>query len=86
MMKQMKQRNILRSLQMLFPSRGSDVDGKLEFDLTEGFNANDGKFGEPVNVCTPGCSAVVHLINPLSSFPFFNDQWVSSFNYSGCCC
>ena len=45
MMKQMKQRNILRSLQMLFPSRGSDVDGKLEFDLTEGFNANDGNLG-----------------------------------------
>ena len=44
---------------------GSDVDGKLEFDLNEGFNADDGKFGEPVNVGTPGCSAAVHLISPL---------------------
>ena len=52
---------------------GSDVDGKLEFDLNEGFNTDDGKFGEPVNVATPGCSAAVQLISslpfPVSSLP-----------------
>lgn len=44
---------------------GSDVDGKLEFDLNEGFNIDDGKFGEPANIGAPGCSTTVHLISPL---------------------
>uniref|UniRef100_A0A5B7BCU0 Putative BAH domain,TFIIS helical bundle-like domain isoform 1 n=1 Tax=Davidia involucrata TaxID=16924 RepID=A0A5B7BCU0_DAVIN len=43
------------------PAAGaSDVDGKPEFDLNEGFIVDDGKYGEPINL-----SAAVHLINPL---------------------
>ncbi|XP_057950715.1 uncharacterized protein LOC131145574 [Malania oleifera] len=46
-------------------SGGSDADTKLEFDLNEGFNVDDGKCGEPINLVPPGCSASVNLISPL---------------------
>ncbi|XP_022767604.1 mucin-19-like isoform X2 [Durio zibethinus] len=41
---------------------GADTDAKVEFDLNEGFNADEGKFGEPNNLTAPGCSAPVQLI------------------------
>ncbi|XWS60695.1 hypothetical protein CRYUN_Cryun07bG0057700 [Craigia yunnanensis] len=44
---------------------GADTDAKVEFDLNEGFNADEGKFGEPNNLTAPGCSAPVQLISPL---------------------
>lgn len=44
----------------------SDMDAKVEFDLNEGFNADDGKFGEPNNLTAPGCSTALRLISPLS--------------------
>ncbi|XVF50283.1 hypothetical protein PTKIN_Ptkin04bG0083800 [Pterospermum kingtungense] len=44
---------------------GADTDSKVEFDLNEGFNADEGKFGEPNNLTSPGCSAPVQLISPL---------------------
>lgn len=40
------------------------ADAKVEFDLNEGFNADDGKPGEPKN-STPGCSTAGRLISPL---------------------
>ncbi|XP_062026347.1 uncharacterized protein LOC133742689 [Rosa rugosa] len=43
----------------------SDMDAKVEFDLNEGFNADDGKFGEPNNLTAPGCSTALRLISPL---------------------
>ncbi|XVF12130.1 hypothetical protein REPUB_Repub08aG0088100 [Reevesia pubescens] len=44
---------------------GADTDAKVEFDLNEGFNADEGKFGEMNNLTAPGCSAPVQLISPL---------------------
>ncbi|OMO78446.1 hypothetical protein COLO4_24764 [Corchorus olitorius] len=44
---------------------GVDTDAKVEFDLNEGFNADEGKFGEPNSSTAPGCSAPVQLISPL---------------------
>ncbi|XP_050376347.1 uncharacterized protein LOC126793771 [Argentina anserina] len=43
----------------------SDMDAKVKFDLNEGFNADDGKFGEPNNLTAPGCSSALRLITPL---------------------
>ncbi|CAL5327222.1 unnamed protein product [Camellia sinensis] len=49
-----------------FPTAGaSDIHTKLKFDLNEGFIADDGKYGEHINWAGPGCSASVHLVNPL---------------------
>ncbi|XVE57098.1 hypothetical protein DITRI_Ditri04bG0064500 [Diplodiscus trichospermus] len=48
------------------PTTGAaDTDAKVEFDLNEGLNADEGKFGEPNNLRPPGCSAPVQLISPL---------------------
>ncbi|KAK6924883.1 Bromo adjacent homology (BAH) domain [Dillenia turbinata] len=44
---------------------GSDPDVKLEFDLNEGFNADEGKYGKTNSVVAPGTSAAIHIINPL---------------------
>ncbi|KAL2459404.1 BAH domain [Forsythia ovata] len=41
-------------------------DGKIKFDLNEGFIADDGKYGEPLNFISPD-STSVHVINPLLS-------------------
>ncbi|KAM2699747.1 hypothetical protein EV1_038584 [Malus domestica] len=43
----------------------ADVDAKVEFDLNEGFNADDGKYGEPNNLTAPGCSTAHQLISPV---------------------
>ncbi|GAV81019.1 BAH domain-containing protein/Med26 domain-containing protein [Cephalotus follicularis] len=43
----------------------SDVDTKVGFDLNEGFNADDGKYGEPNNLTAPGSSAAVQFMSPL---------------------
>ncbi|KAK6920755.1 Bromo adjacent homology (BAH) domain [Dillenia turbinata] len=43
----------------------SDPDAKLEFDLNEGFNADDGKYGESNSVVAPSSSGAIHIINPL---------------------
>ncbi|KAL6178178.1 hypothetical protein ACLB2K_049697 [Fragaria x ananassa] len=43
----------------------SDMDAKVKFDLNEGFNADDGKFGEPHISTAPGCSTALRLISPL---------------------
>ncbi|KAK8512110.1 hypothetical protein V6N12_031838 [Hibiscus sabdariffa] len=56
---------------------GADTDSKVEFDLNEGFNVDEGKFGDPNNLTASGCSAPAQLISPLpfpvssisSSFP-----------------
>ncbi|KAM6569883.1 hypothetical protein CsatB_017868 [Cannabis sativa] len=45
---------------------GIGTDAKVEFDLNEGFNADDGKIGE-VKISAPGCSPSGHLNSP---FPF----------------
>ncbi|XP_059640983.1 uncharacterized protein LOC132283104 isoform X2 [Cornus florida] len=48
------------------PAAGtSDMDSKAKFDLND--IADDGKYGEPMNLAIPGCSAPVHLI---TSLPF----------------
>ncbi|XP_022727192.1 uncharacterized protein LOC111283065 [Durio zibethinus] len=44
---------------------GAETDAKVEFDLNEGFSADEGKFGEPNNSTALGCSAPVQLISPL---------------------
>ncbi|KAM1739933.1 hypothetical protein ACFX11_015576 [Malus domestica] len=41
------------------------VDAKVEFDLNEGFNADDGKYAEPNNLTVPGCSTALRLISPV---------------------
>lgn len=41
-----------------------DTDAKVEFDLNEGFSADEGKYGEPKN-SAPGCSPAGRLISPL---------------------
>ncbi|XP_022988314.1 uncharacterized protein LOC111485601 isoform X1 [Cucurbita maxima] len=43
----------------------SDMDAKLEFDLNEGFNVDDGKCSEPSSFTTSGCLTTVQLISPL---------------------
>ncbi|ONI08422.1 hypothetical protein PRUPE_5G177500 [Prunus persica] len=43
----------------------AEADAKVEFDLNEGFNADDGKYGEPSNLIAPGCSTALQLISPL---------------------
>ncbi|XWS51007.1 hypothetical protein CRYUN_Cryun12cG0139600 [Craigia yunnanensis] len=47
---------------------GADTNAKVGFDLNEGFNADEGKLGEPNNLIAPGCSAPDQLISPLA-FP-----------------
>lgn len=44
---------------------GSDMDAKVEFDLNEGFNADDGRCGDSNHLTAPGSSAPVQLISPL---------------------
>lgn len=44
----------------------SNTGTKLKFDLNEGFFADEGKCGEPINLGGPACSASVHL----KMFPF----------------
>ncbi|EEF52046.1 conserved hypothetical protein [Ricinus communis] len=44
---------------------GSDIEAKVEFDLNEGFNADDGRYGEMSNLKAPECSTAIQLINPL---------------------
>ena len=43
----------------------SDMDAKLEFDLNEGFNVDDGKCSEPSSFTPSGCLTTVQLISPL---------------------
>lgn len=43
----------------------SDMDAKLEFDLNEGFNVDDGKCSEPSSFTPSGCLSTVQLISPL---------------------
>ncbi|KAJ1387166.1 Transcription elongation factor, TFIIS/CRSP70, N-terminal, sub-type [Sesbania bispinosa] len=43
----------------------SDADAKIEFDLNEGFNADDGKCGEFNSITTSGCAPAVQLISPV---------------------
>ncbi|KAJ7956271.1 BAH domain [Quillaja saponaria] len=48
------------------PAAGvSDIDAKVEFDLNEGLNADDGKCGELNDMMAPGCSDTVQLISPV---------------------
>ncbi|KAF2314707.1 hypothetical protein GH714_030115 [Hevea brasiliensis] len=42
-----------------------DVEAKVEFDLNEGFNGDDGRLGEPNNSKARECSTAVQLISPL---------------------
>ncbi|XP_022134710.1 uncharacterized protein LOC111006917 isoform X2 [Momordica charantia] len=49
----------------------SDMDAKLEFDLNEGFNVDDGKCSEPTSFTPSGCLTTVQLISPLP-FPVSN--------------
>ncbi|KAF5734738.1 BAH domain TFIIS helical bundle-like domain isoform 4 [Tripterygium wilfordii] len=44
-----------------------NADAKVEFDLNEGFNADDAKYGNTNNSISPSCSASIPLISP---FPF----------------
>ncbi|GAB4860590.1 hypothetical protein Ancab_035751 [Ancistrocladus abbreviatus] len=44
---------------------GTDGDVKLEFDLNEGFNVDDGKNGELPSLSAPQCPSSVSLISPL---------------------
>ncbi|XP_043806542.1 uncharacterized protein LOC110599610 isoform X2 [Manihot esculenta] len=37
---------------------GADIVAKVEFDLNEGFNTDDGRYGEPNNSRPPECSTV----------------------------
>ncbi|XP_044479675.1 uncharacterized protein LOC123206510 [Mangifera indica] len=49
-----------------FPAaRGSDMDAKVEFDLNEGFNVDDGKYGESNNLVSSGCKSTIQLMSPL---------------------
>ncbi|XP_050937066.1 uncharacterized protein LOC103493927 isoform X3 [Cucumis melo] len=43
----------------------SDMDAKVEFDLNEGFNVDDGKCSEPSSFTPSGCLTTVQLISPL---------------------
>ncbi|KAJ6765235.1 BAH AND TFIIS DOMAIN-CONTAINING PROTEIN-RELATED [Salix koriyanagi] len=44
---------------------GLDQEKKVEFDLNEGFNADDGKYEELNNLRAPACSTPIQLNNPL---------------------
>ncbi|KAF5734177.1 BAH domain TFIIS helical bundle-like domain isoform 1 [Tripterygium wilfordii] len=44
-----------------------NADAKVEFDLNEGFNADDTKYGDTNNLISPSSSASIPLISP---FPF----------------
>ncbi|GLT73749.1 hypothetical protein SLA2020_455860 [Shorea laevis] len=44
---------------------GLDADSKMGFDLNEGFNTDEGKYGEPNHLTAPGCSAPLQLLSPL---------------------
>ncbi|XP_028781713.1 uncharacterized protein LOC114737890 [Neltuma alba] len=41
------------------------VDAKVEFDLNEGFSADDGKSGEFNSIPVPGCAPAVRVISPV---------------------
>ncbi|KAL5076358.1 hypothetical protein RYX36_015342 [Vicia faba] len=43
----------------------SDADAKVEFDLNEGFGADDGKRGELNSIATSGCAPSVRFISPV---------------------
>ncbi|KAJ0049372.1 hypothetical protein Pint_15392 [Pistacia integerrima] len=44
----------------------TDMEAKVEFDLNEGFNGDDGKYGESNHLTAPECSGTVQqLISPL---------------------
>ncbi|KAF2282899.1 hypothetical protein GH714_043319 [Hevea brasiliensis] len=43
---------------------GADIEAKVEFDLNEGFNTDDERYGEPNNLRTPECSTAIQLISP----------------------
>ncbi|KAF5730095.1 BAH domain TFIIS helical bundle-like domain isoform 1 [Tripterygium wilfordii] len=51
----------------LSPTGGVNADAKVEFDLNEGFNADDAKYGDTNNLISQSCSASLPLISP---FPF----------------
>ncbi|KAI5683505.1 hypothetical protein M9H77_04733 [Catharanthus roseus] len=44
------------------------MNPKMKFDLNEGLNGDDGKFGEPINLSASGCSSSVYAVNTLSSY------------------
>ncbi|KAG8378966.1 hypothetical protein BUALT_Bualt07G0039400 [Buddleja alternifolia] len=46
------------------PAGASDVDTKIEFDLNEGFSADEGKYVEPVNLMSS--STTLQMVNSLS--------------------
>ncbi|XP_037494387.1 uncharacterized protein LOC105640420 isoform X2 [Jatropha curcas] len=48
-----------------FSAVQSDIEAKVEFDLNEGFDADDGKFGESSNITAPESSTAVQLISLL---------------------
>ncbi|XP_044481211.1 uncharacterized protein LOC123207801 isoform X1 [Mangifera indica] len=49
------------------PAAGvSDMNAKVEFDLNEGFNGDDGKYGDSNNNISPGVTGTVQLISPLA--------------------
>ncbi|KAJ4720429.1 BAH domain [Melia azedarach] len=54
------------SIDASFSASGmSDMEAKVEFDLNEGFNGDDGKYGESNNFTSPGCpGAAQQLISP----------------------
>ncbi|XP_061338605.1 uncharacterized protein LOC133285411 [Gastrolobium bilobum] len=43
----------------------SDVDAKVEFDLNEGFNTDEGKCGDFNSIDMPGCAPAVRLVSPV---------------------
>ncbi|KAJ8747996.1 hypothetical protein K2173_012984 [Erythroxylum novogranatense] len=43
---------------------GPDMEAKIEFDLNEGFDTDNGRCGDPVDLRSSGCPAQ-HLISPL---------------------
>lgn len=43
----------------------SEADAKVEFDLNEGLNAEDGKCGEFNSIATSGCAPTGRLISPM---------------------
>ncbi|GAB4845583.1 hypothetical protein Ancab_038985 [Ancistrocladus abbreviatus] len=49
-------------------SVSSGMDGKLEFDLNEGLNLDDGKCAEPVNAPPPAFHTSIQLIGPMPMF------------------
>ncbi|KAL3512910.1 hypothetical protein ACH5RR_025627 [Cinchona calisaya] len=48
-------------------ARVPEMDSKMNFDLNEGLDGDDGKYGEPVNMVISGCLSTVHKVNPLST-------------------